>query len=123
VRGVLADSGWGDVDPRKSGVVMAVQTSPLNGCCTVGPESWQKLFKGHYGFFDQQRGICPPLACASVTVHRTGSVSFKLTAPGIEVTETTLPDILLGAVIGQHCSVGSVPPITLRQKGNALVFP
>jgi hypothetical protein len=28
-----------------------------------------------------------------------------------------------GAVIGQHCSVGSLPPITLRQKGNALVFP
>ena len=56
-------------------------------------------------------------------VRRTGSVSFKLTAPGVEVTETTLPGVLFGAVIGQHCSVGPLPPINLRRKGNALVFP
>jgi hypothetical protein len=56
-------------------------------------------------------------------VRSTGCVSFKLTAPGVEVTETTLPEILLGAVIGDHCSVGPLPPISLRRKGNAFVYP
>lgn len=119
----MADSGWSDVDPRKTGVFMAVQTSGVNGCCTVGQESWQKLFQGHYGFFDQQRGICPPLACGSLTVGRTGSASFKITAPGVDVSETTLPAISIGAVIGSHCSVGTVPRVTLRQKGHVLVYP
>jgi hypothetical protein len=58
-----------------------------------------------------------------VPVGRTGSVGFKITAPGVEVNETTLPEISIGVVIGSHCSVGTVPQISLRQKGRLLVYP
>jgi pimeloyl-ACP methyl ester carboxylesterase len=107
VRGGLADSGWSDVDPRKHDVLIAVQASTVNGCCTVGQQSWQKTFQGHFGFFDQQRSICPPLACASLTVRRTGSVGFKITTPGVDVRETTLPEISIGVLIGSHCSASA----------------
>jgi hypothetical protein len=109
--------------PRKNDVLIAAQASEVNGCCTVDTQSWQKTFQGHFGFFDQQRSICPPLACASLTVRRTGGVGFKITAPGVDVSETTLPEIAIGVVIGSHCSVGTVPQITLRRKGHVLVYP
>jgi hypothetical protein len=120
---VLADSGWADVDPRKDDVNIGVRTGGNTSCCTVDSASWQKTFPAHFGFWDQQRSICPPLACMSLVVRRSGSAGFKITAPGVELTEEMLKDIQLGFVIDGHCSAGSLSLTNLRRKGRALVFP
>jgi hypothetical protein len=123
ISGVLASAGWADVDPRKDDVNIAVRTGGETSCCTVASSFWQKTFPAHFGFFDQQRSICPPLACASLVVQRTGSAGFKITAPGVELTEEMLKDIQLGFVIGGHCSSGALSLTSVRRRGRTLVFP
>ena len=56
-------------------------------------------------------------------VRRSGSAGFKITAPGVELTEEMLKDIQLGFVIDGHCSVGGLTLTNLRHKGRALVYP
>jgi hypothetical protein len=121
--GVLADSGWAGVDPRKDDVNICVQIGGTTSCCTVDTQHWTKDFAAHFGFWDQKRTICPPIACTSLVVRRTGSAAFKITAPGAELTEEMLKQIQLGVVIGDHCSVGSLSLTDVRRKGRALVYP
>jgi hypothetical protein len=120
---VLADSGWGDVDPRRDAVNIGFETGGSTSCCTVESQNWQRTFSRHFGFWDQQRTICPPLACASLGVSRTGSVTFKLTACGVEPSAEMLQNIKLGFVIGKHCSDGSLSLASVRRRGRMLIFP
>jgi hypothetical protein len=120
---VLANSGWADVDPRRDDVNIAVRTGGNTSCCTVDSSLWQKTFPAHFGFFDQQRSVCPPIACMSIAVQRSGKAGFKITAPGVELTEEMLQDIQLGFVIDGHCSVGRLTLTNLRHRGRALVYP
>jgi hypothetical protein len=120
---VLADSGWADVDPRTDDVSMGVQAGAGTSCCTIESQLWTKNFPAHFGFFNQNRSVCPPLACASLVVRRTGSAEFKLTAPSITLSGEMLHQIQLGFVIGDRCSIGSLSLTNLRRKGRMVVFP
>jgi hypothetical protein len=74
-------------------------------------------------FFDQQRSVCPPTASMSLVVQRSGKAGFKITAPGVELTEEMLMNIRLGFVIDGHRWVGRLTLTNLRHKGRALVYP
>jgi len=111
------------MDPRKDGVNMGLQTEAGTSCCTVESQHWTKNFPAHFGFFNQDRSVCPPLACASLVVRRTGSAEFKLTAPSVMLSGDMLNDIQLGFVIGNHCSVGNLSLTNLRRKGRTVVYP
>jgi len=123
ISGVLANSGWADVDPRQDDVHIGIQMGGETSTCTVDSRFWTKNFPAHFGFFDQKRSICPPLACVSLVVRRNGSAGFKITAPGVDLTEEDLKDVQIGVVIGRHCSAGTLSLSTLRRKGRALVYP
>jgi hypothetical protein len=120
---VLADSGWADVDPRKEDVNIGFAASGAPSCCTIDQQFWTLNFSAHFGFVDQSRSICPPLACASLVVRRDGSAGFKITAPGIELSGEMLKDIQLGFVIGEHCSTGQLSLVNLRRRGRSVVYP
>ena len=120
---MLANSGWADVDPRQDDVHIGIQVGEETSGCTVASQFWTKNFPAHFGFVDQKRSICPPLACVSLVVRRTGSAGFKITAPGVDLTEENLKNIQVGVVIGGHCSAGRVSLTKLRRKGRVLVYP
>jgi hypothetical protein len=123
IRGVLADSGWADVDPRKEAVNIGLTASGTTSCCTIDQQFWTLNFSAHFGFFDQSRSICPPLACASLVVRRDGSAAFTITAPGVELSGEMLKDLQLGFVIGEHCSTGQLSLVNLRRKRRSVAYP
>jgi hypothetical protein len=75
-----------------------------------------------FDFWDKRRGICPPLSDMQIAVRRSGRTEFRFFAPRAELPGTA-EDITLGVVIGDRCSIGTLPATSLRQKGRALVYP
>ena len=124
IRGVLADSGWSDVDPRQANVNLGVAfrgTAP--SCCTIDDQFWLKLFPTRYGFWDPLRRICPPIVDGTIIVHRNGSAGFVVVIRGGDTTEDMLTDTTIGVIVGRHCSVGTLSIDTLRRRGRTLVWP
>ena len=70
------------------------------------------------------RNICPPLHDMRINVSHTGRATFRFFAPEIDLTGTGSPELNLGAVVGNRCSVGNLSLTSLRQKKNGrLVYP
>ena len=124
IRGVLADSGWGDVDPRRANVNVGMLLQGADpSCCTIDEQFWQKLFPTRYGFWDPLRRICPPIVDGTLIVRRDGSAGLVVVARGSDTTEDMLTDISLGVLVGSHCSVGSLNIGHLRRRGHSFVWP
>ena len=59
-----------------------------------------------------------------INVSRKGGATFRLYAPEIDLTGTGSPELKLGAVLGNRCSVGNLSLTSLQQKKNGrLVYP
>ena len=67
--------------------------------------------------------VCPPVGDMRVGVSGPGRAVFKLYAPRIDVPTETALDMTLQVVIGNRCSVGTLPFTALQQRGRALVYP
>jgi hypothetical protein len=124
IRGVLADSGWGDVDPQRANVnVGTILRGADPSCCTIDEQFWLKLFPTRYGFWDPLQRICPPIVDSTLIVRRNGSAGFVVVARGSDATEEMLTEMALGVVVGGHCSVGTLSIDHLRRRGQTLVWP
>ena len=125
VRGVLADAGWAGVDPRRSGVDLAVQrVAGLPTCCTVEQQHWMRRGPAEFKFWDMHRTVCPPLSDMRINVSRTGRATFRFFAPRIDLTPGLGSELTLGAVVGNRCSLGSLSVGSLQRKtGGRLVYP
>lgn len=102
---------------------IGLATSGATSCCTIDQQFWTKNFSANFGFFDQSRSICPPLACASLVVRHDGSAAFTITAPGVELSAEMLKDLQLAFLIGQHCSTGQLSLVNLRRKRRSVTYP
>jgi hypothetical protein len=124
VRGVLADAGWADADPRLSGVNLGlIASAGRPDCCTVEQEFWMEPRRTQFDFWDKRRGICPPLNDMRITVRRRGRAAFEFRAPLVDLTAGMPEDLTLEVIIGNHCSIGGLPFTALRRQGGALVYP
>ena len=111
--------GWAGVDPQQSGVDLGVQRiAGLSTCCTVAQQHWMKRGRREFKFWDMHRTVCPPLSDMRISVSRAGRATFRFFAPGIDLTGTGGPDLTLGAIVGNRCSLGSVSLSSLQQKKN-----
>ena len=124
VRGVLADAGWADVDPQRSGVDLGIVTAAGRpACCTVEQQFWMEPRRTQFDFWDKRRSICPPLNDMRITVRRRGRAAFEFRALSVDLTAGMPPDLTLEVIIGDHCSIGALPFTALRRQGGALVYP
>jgi len=124
IRGVLADAGWVNVDPKQSGVNLGLATAAeLSACCTVDQQLWMRPNRVLFDFWDKRRGICPPLADMQIYVRRTGRATFKLFAPQADMPTDPTSDFGFGVAIGDRCSTGALPLTALRPRRRALVYP
>ena len=125
VHGVLADAGWAGVDPQQSGVNLGVQRiAGLSTCCTIEQQHWMKRGPTNFKFWNMRRTICPPLSDMRIKVSRAGRATFRFYAPEIDLGGTGSPELKLGAIVGNRCSIGNVSLTSLQQKKNGrLVYP
>jgi hypothetical protein len=125
VHGVFADAGWAGVDPRQSGVNLGVQRGGgQSTCCNIAPEHWMKRGPTTFKFWDMHGIVCPPLSDMRIIVSPEGRATFRFYAPRVDLTAPAAPDVVVGAIVGDRCSFGSLSVATLRQKKNgALVYP
>jgi len=122
---VLADAGWAGVDPQQSGVNLGVQRiAGLSTCCTIEQQHWMKRGRTDFKFWNMRRTICPPLSDMRIKVSRAGRATFRFYAPEIDLGGTGSPELKLGAIVGNRCSIGNVSLTSLQQKKNGrLVYP
>jgi hypothetical protein len=120
VHGVLADAGWAGVDPQQSGVDLGVErVAGLSTCCTVAQQHWMKRGATEFKFWDMHRTICPPLSDMRINVSRRGRATIRFFAPRIDLTPGVGgPELMLGAIVGNRCSLGSLSLSSLQQKKN-----
>jgi hypothetical protein len=126
VHGVLADAGWAGVDPQQSGVDLGVSALPgPPSCCTIEQQHWMKRGPTEFKFWDMRHlNVCPPLHDMRINVSHTGRATFRLYAPRVDRTMGLGSQVTLGAVIGNHCSVGSLSVTSLQQKKTGqVVYP
>lgn len=122
---MLADAGWADVDPQQSGVDLGVErVAGLSTCCSVAQQHWMRRGPTEFKFWDMHRTICPPLSDMRINVRRSGRATFRFFAPQINLTPGVGPELRLGAIVGNRCSLGSLSLTSLQQKKNGrLVYP
>jgi hypothetical protein len=125
VHGVLADAGWEGANPRRSGVNLGLVAAAPPACCTIAEQFWMEPRPRRFKFWDMHRSgrVCPPVGDMRVGVSGPGRAVFKLFAPRIDLPTEIALDTALQVVIGNHCSVGTLPFKALQQRGRALVYP
>jgi len=115
----LGGPGLEVVDPLHTDVLVALADSggPLL-CCTLGSEHWMRLFKQHYGFWDDHAQLCPPLNDMGLTSRTDGARMSILIR---HLARFTPPDLRVAVRIGQACAAGSA---SLRSTpGGGATFP
>jgi hypothetical protein len=122
---VLADAGWAGANPRRSGVDLGLMAAGAPACCTIEQEHWMEPHPNRFKFWDMHRAgsVCPPVGDMRVGVSHPGRAVFKLFAPHIDVATETVSDMTLQVVIGNRCSVGTLPFTALQQRGRTFVYP
>lgn len=122
---MLADAGWSGANPRRSGVDLGLVAAGPPACCTIEQQFWMEPHPKRFKFWDMHRRgrICPPLGDMQVRVSGPGRAVFQLFAPRIDVSTETALDMALQVVIGNRCSVGTLPFTALQQRGRTLVYP
>src|SRR5262249_60698682 len=96
----------------------------LPPCCTIEQQHWMKRGPMDFKFWNMRRPICPPLSDMRIQVSRRGRATFRFFAPEIDLTGTGSPELKLGAIVGDRCSIGNLSLTSLQRKKNGqLVYP
>ncbi len=120
VRGTLGGAEFSTLDPRTEDVSVAIGDGMLLACCTIPQQKWMKLYRKHFGFWDQKSRVCPPIVDMSLRRSSTGG-GFTVVGRRVDVTQLASPDLRVTVRVGGSCATGTA---TLRRKNSgALVFP
>jgi uncharacterized repeat protein (TIGR01451 family) len=120
VRGTLGGADFSTLDPRREDVSVTIGDGMLLACCTIPQQKWMKLYRKHFGFWDQRSRVCPPVVDMSLRQTTTGG-GFTVVGRQVDVTQLGSPDLRVTLRVGGSCASGTA---TLRRTGSgALVFP
>ena len=110
--GRLEGADFSSVDPRQEAVSIRLADGTVVGaCCTIEQEHWMKLFRRHFGFWDQLARICPPIT--DMRLNRTNSgAGISITAPHFDLSQLTGPDLTVTVRVGGSFATGTA---TLRR--------
>ena len=112
ITGRLEGADFSSVDPRQEAVSIRLADGTVVGaCCTIEQEHWMKLFRRHFGFWDQLARICPPIA--DIRLNRTNSgAGISITAPHFDLSQLSGPELTVTVRVGGSCATGTA---TLRR--------
>jgi CSLREA domain-containing protein len=115
LRAVLADSGFGDVDPTRENVTIELHNA--NGellCAMVASGHWTAK-RRTYRFRDPDGTSAEGLTRASIRVRANGAVELRAASPRLDLTryDQAALEVIVG--VGGRCSAGLA---ALRRKGS-----
>ena len=120
VIGTLTGAGFDAFDPRQEEVSVTLGDGTPVVCCTVPQMKWMKLFRRHYGFWDQKGMICPPLIDFNLNQTLSGG-GFNIFGRNVALAPLASSDLRVSIRVGTSCATGTAP--LRRKKSGALVFP
>ena len=121
IAGTLEGAGFATVDPRTTDIsIRLADGSSVPACCTITQVYWMRLFRKHFGFWDQLARICPPVVDMQFAQKSDGS-GISISSPHFDLNQLDGPNLKITVRAGDTCATSTV---TLRRKkSGAAVFP
>jgi uncharacterized repeat protein (TIGR01451 family) len=120
VSGTLGGAGFATLNPRQEEVSVTLGDGMLLACCTIPEQKWMKLYRRHYGFWDQKSRICPPLVDVGLRQTADGG-GFSIVGRDVDLGQLESSDLRVTLRVGDSCATGTA--MLRRKKSGALVFP
>jgi uncharacterized repeat protein (TIGR01451 family) len=120
--GTLEGGGFATVDPRTMDVSIRLADGPTaQACCTITQVYWMRLFRKHFGFWDQLARICPPVTDIQLA-QKSGGAGISITSHHFDLNQLTGPNLKITVRVGDTCATSTVT-LRRKKKSGAAVFP